>query len=321
MEKTVMTVTGPIPVGRLGLTLMHEHFTFAYPGWFADDSLAPYNREAAEAECLKVLEDVKKLGVQTIVDATAADVGGRDPILLRNLSVKSGVHIIASTGLFHESVGAANYYKWQSTMRGRNLEEDLCELFSTEINVGIRGSGVKAGLIKVATGDPVISEYESKVFKAAVRVAGETGVSIITHTEGPTVGPAQQDLFRRLGGNPERIMIGHQNNSVFIEYALSQLEKPGFYLGFDRVNPLMSVASEENIVSLVARGYGDRLMLSHDCIFVWLGRQGNLPPQFADWRPDYLFRRLLPKMKAAGITDEQIRGILVENPRRFFGGV
>jgi hypothetical protein len=89
MGKTVMTVTGPVPVNRLGVTLMHEHFTFAYPGWFADDSLSPYNRDTAEAACLKVLEDVKKFGVQTIVDATAADVGGRDPVLLKNLSEKS----------------------------------------------------------------------------------------------------------------------------------------------------------------------------------------------------------------------------------------
>jgi hypothetical protein len=139
---------------------MHEHFTFAYPGWYADDGLAPYNREEAEAVCLKVLADVKKLGVKTIVDATAADVGGRDPILLRRLSEKSGVHIIAATGLFPESVGAGNYYKWQSTMRGRNLEEDLYELFSTELTVGIRGSAVTAGVIKVATGDDH-SDYDT----------------------------------------------------------------------------------------------------------------------------------------------------------------
>jgi phosphotriesterase-related protein len=321
MEKIVMTVAGPISPDQLGITLMHEHFTFAYPGWFADDSLSPYNRDAAEAACLKVLEDVKKFGVKTIVDATAADVGGRDPVLLRNLSIKSGVNIIASTGLFPESVGAAGYYKWQSTMRGRNLEEDIYELFSSEINIGIRGSGVKAGLIKVATGDPGVSEYEATVFKAAVRVAKETGVSIITHTEAATVGPVQQDLFLKLGANPHRVMIGHQNNSEDIEYALAQLEKPGFYLGFDRVNPLMSAASEDNIVSLAAQGYGDRIMLSHDCIFVWLGRPGNLPPQFANWHPDYLFTNLIPKMVAAGVTDEQIRGILVDNPRKFFGDV
>ncbi len=315
-----MTVTGPISPDRLGVTLMHEHFTFAYPGWFADDSLTPYSRDAAEAVCLKVLDDVKKLGVQTIVDATAADVGGRDPVLLKNLSIKSGVNIIAATGLFPESVGAGGYYKWQSTMRGRNLEEDIYELFSTEINIGIRGSGVKAGVIKVATGDPVISDYESTVFKAAVRVAHETGVSIITHTEAATVGPAQQDLFLKFGANPERIMIGHQNNSEDIDYALHQLQRAGFYLGFDRINPLMSTAAEDNIVSLVVQGYGDRMMLSHDCIFVWLGRPGTLPARYAEWYPDFLFRKLLPKMKRAGVTDEQIRGILVDNPRRFFAG-
>lgn len=316
-----MTVTGPISPDDLGVTLMHEHFTFAYPGWFADDSLAPYDRETAEAACLGVLEDVKKLGIQTVVDATPSDVGGRDPVLLRSLSAKSGVHIIASTGLFPESVGAGNYYKWQSSMRGRNLEEDLCELFSTELNEGIRGSGVRAGLIKVATGDPGITDYEATVFKAAARVARKSGVPIITHTEAATVGPDQQELFLRLGANPGRIMIGHQNNSGDIAYALAQLQRPGFFLGYDRCNPLMSASSEDNIVALLLQGHGDRIMLSHDCIFHWLGRPGKLPAQYLDWYPDYLFKRILPKMKDAGVTDEQIRGVLVDNPRRFFGDI
>jgi phosphotriesterase-related protein len=320
MKNRVMTVTGPVSADDLGMTLIHEHVTFAYPGWYADATLAPYNRDEAQTVCLKVLEDIKKLGVRTVVDATAADVGGRDPVLLRNLSEKSGVRIIAATGLFPESIGAGNYYKWQSTMRGRNLEEDLCELFTTELTSGIRNSGVKAGILKVATGDPLISEYEATVFKAAVRVAREQGVSILTHTEGATVGPAQQDLFLSLGADPSRVMIGHQNNSGDLAYALGQLAKPGFFLGFDRVNPLMSAASEDNIVALAARGFGDRILLSHDCIFMWLGRPGKLPPQYAGWYPDYVFRHLVPKMKAAGVTEKQIAGILVDNPRRFLGG-
>jgi len=320
MNQTVMTVAGPISIDSLGKTLIHEHCTFAYPGWYADDAFAPNDRDAAETACLKVLKDVKALGVKTIVDATPADVGGRDPILLKSLSEKSGVHIIAATGLFPETMGAGNYYKWQSTMRGRNLEEDLYELFSTEITVGIRRSGVKAGIIKVATGDPVISDHEETVFKVAVRVAKETGVSILTHTEAATVGIAQQDLFLRLGADPSRIMIGHQNNSEDINYALAQLAKPGFYLGFDRVNPLMSAVSEDNIGSLVLRGFGDRIMLSHDCIFMWLGRPGKLPPQYAEWYPDYIFRRLIPKLKTAGVTDAQISAILVDNPRSFLAG-
>lgn len=322
MEKTVMTVTGPISLDKLGLTLMHEHFTFAFPGWYADDSLAPYDRDVAEATCLRVLDDVKDRGINTIVDATPPDMGGRDPFLLKSLAEKSGINIMAVTGMFTENGGASGYYKWQSSpLGGRKLEEDLYELFTREITVGIGKSGVKAGLIKVATGDPVITGYEETVIKAAVRVAKQTGVSIITHTDGATVGPAQQDLFLRLGANPERIMIGHQNNSTDISYALSQLQKPGFYLGFDRVNPDMTDEALDNAVSLVAQGYGDRIILSHDSIFLWLGRPMNPLPHFADWNPNFLFKKLIPKMKAAGVTDEQIRSILVDNPRRFFGGV
>ena len=48
MKKTVMTVSGPVSTESLGMTLIHEHFTFAYPGWYADDTLAAYNREEAE---------------------------------------------------------------------------------------------------------------------------------------------------------------------------------------------------------------------------------------------------------------------------------
>jgi len=82
----------------------------------------------------------------------------------------------------------------------------------------------------------------------------------------------------------------------------------------------MSDASENNIVSLVVQGFGDRIMISHDCIFMWLGRPGKLPSRYAAWRPDYLFKRLIPKMHKAGISKEVIDGILVDNPRRFLGG-
>ncbi|MGA2107802.1 MAG: phosphotriesterase-related protein [Syntrophorhabdales bacterium] len=319
MEKTVMTVTGPISSNKLGVTLMHEHFAFAFPGWYADDSLAPYDREATEATCLKVLKDVSAVGVTTVVDATPADVGGRDPVLLKSLSEKSGVNIIAVTGIYTETGGASGYYKWQSTMGGRNLEEDFYELFLKEIAVGIGTSGVKAGLIKVATSDPVITDYEEKVIRAALRVSKERGVPIITHTDGATVGPAQQDLFLRLGANPRGIMIGHQNNGGDIAYCLSELQKAGFFIAFDRNSiPMMPLAAEDNMISLVKQGYADRIMLSHDSILVWLGRPMNPPAEWAVWYPTYIHKKLIPKMKAAGVTDEQVNTILVDNPRRLF---
>jgi phosphotriesterase-related protein len=320
MGTIVMTVTGPISSEELGVTLMHEHFAFGYPGWYADDSLAPYDRQAIEAVCLKVLEGLKEAGIRTVVDATPVDIGGRDPFLLRSLSEKSGLHVIALTGIYTECGGAPGYFKWLAEMGGRNTEEDLCELFTRELTIGIGKSGVKAGLLKIATSDPVITEYEKTAIRAAVRVSKGLGVSMTTHVEGPTIGPAQQDLLLELGADPKGIIIGHQNNSDDLGYHLSQLQKPGFYLGFDRTAniPMEPPGSEDNIISLIKQGYADRLILSHDSITVWLGRPWDRPATWADWTPLYLHTKLIPKMKAAGVTDEQIKTIFVDNPRRFF---
>ena len=311
----VMTVLGPIPADRLGVTLVHEHFAFGFPGWNAQTQW-PYDRDAIEAEGLKRLNDMKAVGIESVIDATPGDVGGRDPLLLKNLSEKTGVNIIASAGLYFEKDGGSPYFKFLRFI-GRDIEQDIYELLKTEITAGIGNTGVRPGVIKVSTNDPRISEYEQLVVRAAVRVANETGAPVITHCQGASVGPVQQDLFTSLGANPKKIMIGHQNNSPDIDYHLSQLQKPGFFLGFDRTGGIMGPAAEECIIELVKKGYAERLMVSHDSIGVWLGRPLDLGPE---WYPTYIHKRLGPKMKGAGITDDQIHTMLVDNPRRLFTG-
>ncbi len=317
----VMTVLGPISPDELGYTLMHEHLVFMFPGWFADESVVPYDRDAVEAKALKYLQDIKSLGVDTIVDPATCDTHGRDPILYQNLARKSGLNIIVGTGLYTESDGAPGYFKWLQ-MVGRNIEDDICELFLTEITEGIRGSDVKAGIIKVASGDPTITDYEKTVFRAAARASKETGVPIMTHCNAGTVGIAQQELFLSFGADPRKIIIGHQNNSIDINYHQTQLEKPGFYLGFDRTG-LGDARAEDCIIQLVERGYYDRIMISHDSIGVWLGRPFTLPWERIreNWRPNYIHDKLIPKMKAAGVTDTQINTMLIENPKRYFTGL
>jgi phosphotriesterase-related protein len=50
----------------------------------------------------------------------------------------------------------------------------------------------------------------------------------------------------------------------------------------------------------------------------------NLPeaaqPFIANWHPTHLFKNVIPALKKGGVTEEQIRTILVDNPRRLFGG-
>ena len=315
----IMTVLGPISADELGVTLVHEHMAFGFPGWSADETVAPYDPEAIAAKCLSILRDVKAVGVKSVIDATPCDVGGRDPAILKNLAEKSGVHIIATTGLYYEKDGGSSYFKWLQFAQ-RDVEQDIYELFKQEITAGIGKTGVRAGVIKVSTDDPSISEYEQMVARAAVRAANETGVPIITHCQGSTVGPAQQDLLLRLGANPKKIMIGHQNNSLDVDYHLSQLEKPDFFIAFDRTGSINDPKAEDCLIELIKKGHADRLMISHDSVGVWLGRPIDLGPKAAEWYPTYIHKRLIPKMKAAGVTDAQIQTMLVDNPRRLFAG-
>src|SRR4030065_896963 len=62
----INSALGPISPDELGWTLIHEHFCFAYPGWFADATIAPYDREAALEAGLKAVEAGQAGGVQNI---------------------------------------------------------------------------------------------------------------------------------------------------------------------------------------------------------------------------------------------------------------
>ena len=314
----VMTVLGPVPVEKLGVTIMHEHPSAGFQGWDADLSITPYDAQLVETRWIGILNELKELGVKTVVCPVMAAQGRRDPVVMKNASKTTGIHTIMGTGLFWEGQGASRYYNFLKE-QGRNIEQDIYELFIKEITVGVEETGVKAGIIKVASSDPHITEYEKTVFRAGVRAAKDTGVPITTHCEGSNVGPEQMDYFLSLGANPKGIVIGHQNNSTDLNYFLDQLDRPEFYLGFDRTG-FGDPKGEDCIIELVKRGYTDRIMLSHDYVATWLGRSFKWKNERLekDYYPTYIHKKFIPKMKAAGITDEQIQTILVDNPRRLF---
>ena len=320
----VNTVRGPISADKLGTTLMHEHFAFAYPGWFADASIAPEDFKAALKADIEAIKAAKAVGIQTIVDATPNDVGGRNPELYKKLAKKTGINIICSTGLYMEKEGSPAYWKTR-VMWGANISKMISELFIKEITEGIRDTGIKAGVIKCGTGAEMTA-YETSVLKAAVIAQKATGVPIITHTDGPTGGVEQAELFATEGANLKKVMIGHVSNSKDIEYHKAILAK-GVSIGFDRIGleiitPLD--VNAKNIAELCKLGYANKIILSHDTVNFWLGRQISVPEaalaKFAIWRMDTISLRLIPALKKLGVTDAQIKTMMVDNPRNLFLG-
>ncbi len=322
----VNTVTGTIAPEEMGVTLVHEHICYGYPGWEGDQTIAPFDREAIVAVGVETLKQLKSLGVKTYVDATPLD-GGRQPEILREVSEKAEVNIICATGYYYEGEGAPVYWKFRGSLG--DVRGELHELFLREINDGIRDTGIKAGVIKVGTSKGVITDYEKLMFQTAASVQQETGVPIITHTQEGTMGPDQARLLIAAGADPSRIQIGHMSDNVDLDYQKEALSQ-GVYVSWDRMGLQglagcpMDAQRYPAMIELIKNGYADKLMISHDCVLTWLGRPLCIPeealPLIASWHPSHLFNNIIPALKEGGVTDAQIQTIIEDNPRRLFAG-
>lgn len=325
MSTTVNTVTGTISSEDLGMTLVHEHFAFGYPG-FQGDTLGPYDRENVVATGIDVAGRAKAHGVKTIVDATPNECG-RDVEALREISERAEIQIVCSTGYYYEGEGAPAYFKFRQGLGSAPAEIE--ELMMTEVNDGIGNTGVKAGVVKLASSKDIITDYEKMFFTAGARVQQETGVPIITHTQEGTMGPDQAEFLLAEGANPGRVMIGHMDGNTDVSYHIATLDH-GVNISFDRfgiqgiVGAPMDTMRQACLIGLLGMGYGGRILLSHDTVNVWLGRPPVIPDAVAEllsgWHITHIFDDIVPVLKNAGVTDEQLDTTFIENPKRLFGG-
>jgi phosphotriesterase-related protein len=323
----VQTVTGPIGLDQLGRTLMHEHLFIAFPG-AEFDPLAVFDRSAFVAEAVRRLKQLRtEHGVRSFVDPCPIELG-RDAALMREISEKSEMNVICTTGFYFEEMGLPVYW------RARTAEE-IAELYTREITHGIGTTGVKAGAIKVATGAPEITRLEHKFLEAACIAQKATGVPIITHTQDGVGGPDQQAAFAKGGVAAHQCLIGHCCGNADPSYH-QRVVAGGSYIGFDRIGILRFQPDEvraDNLVRLVRNGYRAQIMMSQDRHCGWFGKfarqlsaeeaarievlraEGQWPPHYT-----YMFTDFVPMLKARGLEDREIDAILDDNPRRFFAG-
>lgn len=327
MTNTINTVTGPISTEELGKTMMHEHFVFGYPGFQGDVTLGGFDRKEALQIGIDVAERLKAHGVKTVVDPTPNECG-RSPEILKAISEQTGMQIICATGYYYEGEGAPPYFKFRSTLG--DADKEIYDMYMKEISDGIAGTGIKPGIIKLGSSKDKITDYEQMFFRQAARVQKETDITILTHTQEGTMGPEQADFLIEHGADPSRILIGHMDGNTDVSYHLQTLEK-GVSIGFDRFGlqvlagcPMDSMR-EAVLIGLIGMGYGDQIMLSHDTVNCWCGRplamDEDAQKLTSTWHPTHIFESVVPVLREAGITDELIESIFIENPKRVFGGV
>ena len=312
---TVETVLGPIDSKDLGFTLMHEHIMVAFAGGYRDypELLGADPLERAVAE----LKIAKAGGVDTMVDATTLDLG-RDIEMIAEVSRRSEVNIIAVSGWW---LDIPRFLVPASV-------DQLAEAFAREVEVGIAGTGIKAGILKSASDYGGVTPQAQVVLRAIGRAHLKTGVPIMLHSYSPgEVGREQLSILQEEGVDPRRVKLDHSNDTTNVEY-LTWVMEQGCYLGLDRYPRLIPSprARTNTLKALIDTGWADRLCPSHDRSAI-----SFIAP---DWREmeeqrrrlnphGYLFIKeaVFGQLQEMGVSEDVIGGLCINGPRNFFDGV
>jgi phosphotriesterase-related protein len=315
----IETVRGPLETSQLGVTLMHEHIFVLSPE-VQQNYPGQWNEEERLADAVAKLNALKRRGVDTLVDVTVLGLG-RDVARIQRLAAHTPLQLVVATGLYtYHDLPLYFHFRGPGTLFGG--PDDMADLFVRDITEGIAGTGVKAAILKCATEVAGLTPGVERVVRAVAQAHRQTGVPITTHTHAPTYrGRDQQRVFRAEGVDLTRVVIGHAGDSTDLAY-LRELMDHGSTIGMDRfgLDVMLPFADRVNTVAqLCAQGYADRMVLSHDAsCFLDLFDAAACRTLLPKWSYTHLFDDVLPALQTRGVTDEQIRQLFVENPRRIF---
>ena len=312
---SVETMTGPISTADLGFTLMHEHIFHRSEGVEYNFPFV-WDQQAEVDHAIETLTQLKAKGVDTILDPTVLGLG-RDIPLLLPIVEKAGIQVIVATGIY-------TYNELPFYFQNRDIDH-MADVFVHDIELGIEGTDVKAAVLKCCTDVPGVTPGVEKVLRAVARSHLRTGVPITTHTHAPTRrGLEQQDIFASEGVDLRRVIIGHSGDSEDLDY-LTKLADRGSYIGMDRFG-LEAILSTEKRVAVVIKlcqmGYAERMVLSHDAMVYFDRYEPEVINAFGpNWNYFHIIDNVIPALREAGVSQQQIDTMTRDNPRRIFENV
>lgn len=315
----VETVKGGIPLDRLGVTLMHEH-VFVLSTEIQENNPQLWNEQDQIDNAVAKLNAAAERGVETIVDLTVLGQGRYLP-RIKKVAERVALNIVVATGVYTYN-DEPMYFAFRGPGRVFEGPDPMVELFVRDITEGIGDTGVKAAVLKCATETEQLPEGVERVLRATAQAHRETGAPIQTHSNALVRnGLLQQKVFREEGVDLSRVVIGHSGDSDDLGY-LRELLDAGSFLGMDRfgmefIAPLDQRV--ETVARLVRLGYASQLVLSHDCPcfldYLTTDQRELVAPS---WDYTHIHDDVLPALRKAEVSDEDLRTMLVDNPRRFF---
>ena len=241
-------------------------------------------------------------GVACIVDGGHADMG-RSLDFLKQLSERSGMPIVAGGGFYSQPFYPPEISTWSEDQ----IVDQIVRQVTTE-PIGVLG--------EIGSWD-FITDDERKVFRAVAKAHRETNLSIFTHTGIPGKSAMEQlDILEGGGVKPDRIVIGHLGNLVDPDVKVQkEICKRGAFIGFDRQGGPGDARQVPMVLALIEAGYAGNLMFSSDISSanqIKKNGGGGYAKTVTIWGK---------KLTEAGVKDETLHSILVDNPRRFLAFV
>lgn len=280
----------------------HEHVTIDLSSVKNDNDCKLDNKE----QTIEEFKELSKKGVSTIVDMTNIGMG-RNIKYLKEVSEKSNIKILSSTGFYKEPFFPEIVYKLE--------EKDLAHIFINDINNGIDNTNIKASIIgEIGSSLNKIKDLEKKTFKAACLAHLETGIPIVTHTTLGTMGKEQIKIFLENGVNLENVVLSHIDLSGDLEYMKFLLDK-GVNIAFDTIGKNNYKLDKDRIKwlkELCLSGYSKQILMSMD-----ITRKSNFKEN-GGIGYSYLIDKFIPMLYKADINNEDIENMLYKNAKRIY---
>ena len=255
-------------------------------------------------------------GLGCIVDAST---GRRTPAQVRDLNAiaaRSDVKIVMAGGYF-EDIGFALY-----PVRVAGMSEDeLVEELVTD------ATAQRWGAFGEIASSLEMRPDERRVHRAIARAHVRTGLPIFTHTPHescPSCAMEQMDVMEGQGVDFAHVVIGHMATIKPEHDPLgthTEVARRGAFIGLDTLGHEMgrsdvpAAVKVRMVQDLLEAGLVDHILLSSD-----MGNVRQFNRYYGHGWASVLMQ-FVPKLRFAGVPEETIRKILVDNPRRFLAFV
>ncbi|MGZ8556727.1 MAG: phosphotriesterase family protein [Chitinophagaceae bacterium] len=309
----VRTILGDISPQQMGLTFSHEHVVI-------EEGFATVaNKDFILNDVNKIAEELNDFytnGGRTLVDTMPANCG-RNVLKLAEVSRRTGINIIAPTGIHLEKYYPATHWRYHLSA------DELTDLFIKDVKEGIdeydygcpliKRTIHKAGLIKLATGDEAITPHQEKIFQAVTNTHRQTGVPILTHTNNGKHAMAQVELFLKLGADINHVVISHVDKCKDLSYHTA-LMQTGVYVEYDshfrwkNEDDNWTYTLLEKILPDFAEQVTVGMDMARNSYWKSYGGQPGL---------NYLLTTFRHQMKKRGLS-EYLEKIFIANPQKLF---